>query len=39
MTLRSPSNAETVVLDGAHGEGGGQVVRTACVLSAITGPP
>jgi RNA 3'-terminal phosphate cyclase (ATP) len=28
-----------VVLDGAHGEGGGQILRTALSLSAITGRP
>ncbi len=28
-----------LALDGAHGEGGGQLVRTACALSAITGTP
>jgi len=28
-----------VVIDGAHGEGGGQILRTALTLSAITGRP
>jgi RNA 3'-terminal phosphate cyclase len=28
--------ADTVFIDGAHGEGGGQVLRTALTLSAIT---
>jgi len=28
-----------VLIDGAHGEGGGQVVRTAVALSALTGAP
>jgi len=28
-----------VVIDGAHGEGGGQILRTALSLSAITGRP
>jgi RNA 3'-terminal phosphate cyclase (ATP) len=28
-----------VVIDGSHGEGGGQVVRTALTLSAVTGQP
>ena len=28
-----------LVLDGRHGEGGGQIVRTALALSAITGTP
>lgn len=26
-------------LDGGHGEGGGQIVRTACALAALTGKP
>ncbi len=26
-------------IDGSHGEGGGQLLRTACALSAITGEP
>jgi RNA 3'-terminal phosphate cyclase (ATP)/RNA 3'-terminal phosphate cyclase (GTP) len=26
-------------IDGSHGEGGGQLLRTACALSAITGKP
>jgi RNA 3'-terminal phosphate cyclase (ATP) len=29
----------TLVIDGAHGEGGGQIVRTALSLSAVTGRP
>ncbi len=28
-----------VVIDGAHGEGGGQILRTALSLSGITGRP
>jgi len=28
-----------VVIDGAHGEGGGQILRTALSLSAVTGRP
>lgn len=28
-----------LVIDGSHGEGGGQLVRMACALSAITGTP
>lgn len=28
-----------LALDGSYGEGGGQLVRTACALSAITGTP
>lgn len=26
-------------IDGSYGEGGGQLLRTACALSAITGEP
>lgn len=33
------SSSETVKLDGRHGEGGGQLLRTALSLSAITGRP
>ena len=28
-----------MIIDGAHGEGGGQILRTALSLSAITGRP
>ena len=28
-----------IIIDGAEGEGGGQVVRNACALSLITGQP
>ncbi len=28
-----------IVLDGAYGEGGGQILRTALVLSLLTGQP
>ena len=31
--------AATLRIDGAHGEGGGQILRTALTLSAITGRP
>jgi RNA 3'-terminal phosphate cyclase (ATP) len=31
--------AEMLQLDGAHGEGGGQIIRTAVALSALTGVP
>jgi len=31
--------ADVVKIDGSHGEGGGQVLRTAVALSAITGHP
>ena len=35
MTLSS----DLVKIDGSHGEGGGQILRTAISLSAITGKP
>ena len=28
-----------IEIDGSHGEGGGQLVRLACALAAITGTP
>lgn len=28
-----------LVIDGSYGEGGGQIVRTALTLSAVTGRP
>ncbi|WP_456453462.1 RNA 3'-terminal phosphate cyclase, partial [Thermococcus sp.] len=28
-----------IVIDGSHGEGGGQILRTAIALSVITGKP
>ena len=28
-----------IIIDGSEGEGGGQVVRTACALSLVTGQP
>jgi RNA 3'-terminal phosphate cyclase (ATP) len=31
--------ARPLVIDGARGEGGGQIVRTSCALSIITGTP
>jgi RNA 3'-terminal phosphate cyclase (ATP) len=33
------SDKNPVVIDGAHGEGGGQILRTAVTLSVITGRP
>lgn len=33
------SSASEIVIDGSHGEGGGQIVRTALALSIITGRP
>lgn len=35
MTLRR----RPILIDGAHGEGGGQILRTALALSALTGRP
>lgn len=32
-------NGRMLELDGSYGEGGGQLLRTACALSAITGEP
>jgi RNA 3'-terminal phosphate cyclase (ATP) len=32
-----PVTSERLVIDGAHGEGGGQIVRTVLALSAVTG--
>ncbi|MBS1724002.1 MAG: RNA 3'-terminal phosphate cyclase [Armatimonadetes bacterium] len=37
MTARSP--AQTVVINGAHGEGGGALLRTALAMSALTQLP
>src|SRR3970040_2146881 len=34
-----PMRATVIEIDGAHGEGGGQLVRTAVALSALTGRP
>ena len=36
--MRSRADA-LLLIDGAHGEGGGQILRTAVSLSAITGRP
>ncbi len=32
-----PTRSSTLVIDGSHGEGGGQILRTALSLAAITG--
>ncbi len=32
-----PTGAEPLVIDGSHGEGGGQILRTALTLAAVTG--
>lgn len=37
MDLADGSDMEELLIDGSHGEGGGQILRTACSLSAITG--
>jgi RNA 3'-terminal phosphate cyclase (ATP) len=39
LTVGSDDIAEPVTIDGAHGEGGGQILRTALALSAITSRP
>lgn len=35
----SETTPPVLAIDGSHGEGGGQLVRTACALAAITGTP
>jgi RNA 3'-terminal phosphate cyclase (ATP) len=37
--MRGARLRDRVIIDGAHGEGGGQILRTALSLSAITGRP
>ncbi len=37
MTVADPSGS--VLIDGSHGEGGGQILRTSLALSIITGKP
>jgi RNA 3'-terminal phosphate cyclase (ATP) len=37
--MRGRAAPDWIVLDGAHGEGGGQILRTALSLSTITGRP
>ena len=39
MSATDPSPIAGVTLDGAQGEGGGQILRTALALSVITGQP
>ena len=39
MTLSINQNTPLLTLDGSHGEGGGQILRTALGLSALTGRP
>lgn len=39
MSTRSEHGGDVVTLDGARGEGGGQVLRTALSLSLVTGRP
>ena len=37
METRSRKRRQPLVIDGSHGEGGGQILRTALALSALTG--
>jgi RNA 3'-terminal phosphate cyclase (ATP) len=30
---------DSIIIDGSHGEGGGQILRASLTLSAITGRP
>ena len=39
MTMTGPSSDRLITIDGARGEGGGQVLRTALSLSLLTGRP
>jgi RNA 3'-terminal phosphate cyclase (ATP) len=38
-TMMPSTRSDRLVLDGSHGEGGGQIVRTALALAAATGRP
>ena len=37
MRSGTGKSASPLVIDGAHGEGGGQILRTALALAAVTG--
>ncbi len=37
--MRTPESQSGVTIDGAHGEGGGQILRTSLSLSVLTGRP
>ncbi|WP_068409379.1 RNA 3'-terminal phosphate cyclase [Planctomyces sp. SH-PL62] len=39
MSSSKPESERLVTLDGSHGEGGGQILRTALTLSLLTGRP
>jgi RNA 3'-terminal phosphate cyclase (ATP) len=39
MTVTAPASRPLLVIDGGHGEGGGQILRTALALSALSGRP
>lgn len=37
--MKNPDTQSSVTVDGSHGEGGGQILRTSLSLSALTGRP
>ena len=37
--MKTPDSQSSVTIDGSHGEGGGQILRTSLSLSALTGRP
>src|SRR4051794_33732939 len=39
VSASAPRSNPFVILDGSHGEGGGQILRTALSLSLLTGRP